>query len=363
MDNRPEELNVSKPVIDIPARSPSRLGLRPPSLKRALSSHLLLNGHPEVDRNTYERVTPSDQEPPSLFPETCSGSVSLISGDSDSSDDEEDCVSLTSHIISDDAQPLNLDTGSLSTELDIQNDLSSRPSASCSDFLFSVSSIQDHGLSHSALKLLKKMWNIRQDEWELWKCQLDASTSAATVYDAIVETPADPATGTCTSIDSSIPHSLPSLSFPPNISSPLPPLLPLQGLTDTSAPLDVPIFPRFGDLSRCRESMCAPLDRVFCSTPIHTIRKAFYFSDMVRGHGRADLDSEIKSVEPCHDSVPQDTPDIDNEDEDDEDNTTLVESESSPYLFSKIDASSVDIHSKSTQKYWLDVQLDVVRYA
>lgn len=304
---------------DSPARSPSRLGLRRPPLQRHFSFGTLpIDFTEDADDDAF-----SLGDVPTCFlmitskkrielPEN--SGIDNSSSDEDEDDDEE----LASH--TNRFQFLNSDLAPLSHESmsdNAEDSLFFDPSDSYGDFFFGTSSIPDHGLSDSALRLVKKMWSTRQDEWESWKYQVDALKSAATVYDGLAET----------SDNLSFPRpTLDILSPPPQ------PQLSLESPAQATNS-ETPIFPRFGNISRIRDPMCVTVDRAFCTIPIHTIQKAFYYNDMI--HRLTQQKTTPTSGEHRQETDTSRQVDLDTSSWSD-DESTLVESETSPYLFSKV---------------------------
>ena len=262
MEIRPDDID-----IDIPSRSPSRLGLRRPLFQR----HFSFCAHPLDSTAAEDDDAFSLGNAPACPPMATSKTRTELeeSGIDDSSSEEdedygESLEDLESHIIR--LQFSNSDPA-LScygpTPDSTEDRLFSSPSDSCGDFFFGTSSIPDHGLSYSALRFVKKMWSVRQDEWESWNYyQAEALKSAAAVYDGLAETPETPGTINHSGHDHPIPRSM------LDVSSPLTPLLPESPAHVTSS--EAPIFPRFGTISRIRDPIDVTIDRAFCTMPIHT---------------------------------------------------------------------------------------------
>lgn len=140
--------------------------------------------------------------------------------------------------------------------------------------------IPDHGLSRSALTHLKEFWGTRKIEWT--RKQAALARTPPTMYGMAQfarESLRDTLFGRLTSS--------PTRAEPPVEAKP--------AADVTLSVVNIPIYPRTGDLMRLRDVRFATMDRAFCNIPLYSIAKMLFLHDMLDRSGASTPSSRSQS--------------------------------------------------------------------
>ncbi|KZT24868.1 hypothetical protein NEOLEDRAFT_1178946 [Neolentinus lepideus HHB14362 ss-1] len=273
--NEPHDFHES---MDIPPRSPSRLGLRQSlqSRKEGAASGAgpqrppLQRRSAELGRHRHG-YSPYDSEGEDTL---CSSSDSGDEDDHDSdtsdSSAEDDFIYDAFFVvkpsrISITPAPENIPPSPPSPPPPVYqpSPLAShnRQPLDCSQII-SRHNYQHHGLSRSSLHYQKWFWHVRHEEWQEWEAQIEEAQASATAYDGIAAQPRPPQRGPPRD------RVMVSEAPPPSYSR------------FHSADPNAPIYPRAGDLSDLRHGQSVHLDRWFCFFPLYKVQKKLFLHDM-----------------------------------------------------------------------------------
>ncbi|EPQ52366.1 hypothetical protein GLOTRDRAFT_132479 [Gloeophyllum trabeum ATCC 11539] len=275
--------HVNDEVMDIPPRSPSRLGVRqspqsPQSRKEAAVNRsgpyrpTLQRRNSEIgrDRHSYTRIYESTES------DTDTSFCSTSDSDFDQEDDSDTSDSSADDEFIFDAfftpKPIRASTPPP------EEHLPTLPPAA----VYQPSPLSPHGrephtrmatthprhayphrgMSRSSLMYTKYFWQTRHEEWQEWEAQVEESQAAAGAYDGIAVPPKAPPRGP--------PRNGATFFEPPQTSY----------HRFLAADPNSPIYPRAGDLSDLRSGHSVHLDRWFCFFPLYKIHQKLFRHDM-----------------------------------------------------------------------------------